>query len=347
MKTQFESSEFNDTFKKNLKLITEHLNTPLSELGGSGKYEIQLSEEGRGKIEKVKFVSLNDASKYIQDRWQGSEYMDGIAGFHTDYSSYTLVGFTLKDIGTVSWEDGHREFEFSNPITEDETQDAADDGEHYATAARDTLGRVSSENINYSVERTKEKVTKIIAKLKGSHSSAFTKAIETWTRINELNVELKRMEEEFKQAGLRDKLSALFGSEFEYTTRVVETVSLYEIMLTAQPVVTTDKSVAWSKVYEDLATRLTPELLKVAEAIKEKHSSLKKTPVPALKLKIPADLGEGVGDMLSNFLKKLKQWGISFDRKLKTLSDEVNRLQPESNIFESTFNKHLNRINRR
>jgi hypothetical protein len=204
-------------------------------------------------------------------------------------------------------------------IREADTQVSADDGRHYASNPRDSRGRVADENIQYTVEMAKDKVKKIIAELKGYHSSAFTKAIETWTRINELNEELNRIEDEFKQEGLREKISALFGAEFEYTTRVVKTVSLYELMLTAQPVPTTDKSVAWSEVYKELEEHLTPELLKIATAIKEKYSSPKKVPVPAIKIKAP-ELTEG---MWSDFIARLKSWGAKFDVKLGNLKKKI------------------------
>lgn len=81
-------------------------------------YEIHCREEDREPPSVAKFNTLADASRYIQDRWQGPEYMDGIDGFHTDYSTYELIGFTLKEIGTLTWggEAPHlyREFTFDN-----------------------------------------------------------------------------------------------------------------------------------------------------------------------------------------------------------------------------------------
>ena len=75
------------------------------------KYAIKSQEEGRGKWTTERFTTLAAASQYIQDRWQGIEYKDGIDGFHTDCSSYVLVGFTFKDIGSVIMPKGYYENE--------------------------------------------------------------------------------------------------------------------------------------------------------------------------------------------------------------------------------------------
>lgn len=78
------------------------------------KYSIRCRGEGRGKGSVQKFKTLADAAKYIQDRWQGAEYMDGKESFHTDYSTYELSGFTLADVGVIGWdnESGFRTFKF-------------------------------------------------------------------------------------------------------------------------------------------------------------------------------------------------------------------------------------------
>ena len=82
-------------------------------------YSIKAREFGRGPAHVARFATLSAASQYIRDRWQGPEYIDGAASFHTDYCTYTLCGFALADIGKVSWhgiEDGfpYREFAFHN-----------------------------------------------------------------------------------------------------------------------------------------------------------------------------------------------------------------------------------------
>lgn len=79
----------------------------------SKPYAIRSREFGRGAAETRRFSTLKGAAKYIQERWQGAEYMDGRAAFHTDYCTYELVGFTLADVGAVGFEsDGCPTFRF-------------------------------------------------------------------------------------------------------------------------------------------------------------------------------------------------------------------------------------------
>ena len=53
-----------------------------------------------------RFVTLDSASEYIQERWQGVDYIITTHSFCTDYAVYTLLGFSLDDIGTFVEEPG-------------------------------------------------------------------------------------------------------------------------------------------------------------------------------------------------------------------------------------------------
>ena len=66
-------------------------------------FKVTCKEEGRGKPSSESFATLAEARDYIRDRWQGPEYIDGPASFHTDYCTYKLTGFTLADIGKKRW----------------------------------------------------------------------------------------------------------------------------------------------------------------------------------------------------------------------------------------------------
>jgi hypothetical protein len=84
-------------------------------------YKIKSREFGRGRPMVESFATLEQASAYIQERWQGIEYRDGIDGFHSDYCTYELVGFTFNDIGKITIEDPSdpyysRFFVFNEPI---------------------------------------------------------------------------------------------------------------------------------------------------------------------------------------------------------------------------------------
>jgi hypothetical protein len=86
-------------------------------------FKVKSKEFGRGKASTASFATLAGAATYIRDRWEGPDYIDCKSWFHTDYCTYELVGFTLHDIGKMTWagEAPHyyREFVF-NPemITE-------------------------------------------------------------------------------------------------------------------------------------------------------------------------------------------------------------------------------------
>jgi len=79
-------------------------------------YKVVSQEEGRGTKHSEEFATLDEAQKYIEDRWEGPDYVDSTTGFHTDYSTYELVGFTLNDIGKLTYnrEEFCREYEFNN-----------------------------------------------------------------------------------------------------------------------------------------------------------------------------------------------------------------------------------------
>lgn len=63
------------------------------------KIRITSKEFGRGKGTVKTFSTLAAAQQYVRDRWQGVEYVDGPADFHTDYCTYHMTGCTLKDLG--------------------------------------------------------------------------------------------------------------------------------------------------------------------------------------------------------------------------------------------------------
>ncbi len=68
----------------------------------NSKLSISSQELGRGPESVESFDTLRDAQQYIRDRWQGPDYIDGANGFHTDYTSFVLSGFSLLDVGKIS-----------------------------------------------------------------------------------------------------------------------------------------------------------------------------------------------------------------------------------------------------
>lgn len=77
------------------------------------RYVIVSQELGRGPLYKKSFSKLWSALKYVRSQWQGVDYVDGSDGFHTDYSTFRLRGFSLRDIGVFGHEDdGCRTYRF-------------------------------------------------------------------------------------------------------------------------------------------------------------------------------------------------------------------------------------------
>ena len=191
---------------------------------------------------------------------------------------------------------------------------------HYSGIARDTMGRVNLDDINYEIKESKGKINKIIAISKGKSSEVYTKLADKLIRLKALEEEIEKINEEVKQEGAREKIAALFGAEFEFITRVVRTVNNLEILLTAQPKAA--NTVKWAEVYKELATQLTPELIVVANSIVEKYTITQNPKPPSLKM-AAKDLSESIFDLYKSFIQKLKTWGNSFDRKLDAVENDI------------------------
>jgi hypothetical protein len=73
-------------------------------------YTIWGREEGRGPSFHRRFDTLAELQTYIKDRWQGAEYIDGPAEFHTDYVAYDFWGATLADLGNRRGPQGTDEY---------------------------------------------------------------------------------------------------------------------------------------------------------------------------------------------------------------------------------------------
>ena len=53
-----------------------------------------------------KFATLAALQTYVKERWQGVDYIDGPAAFHTDYANYTISGAKILDLGHRGGERG-------------------------------------------------------------------------------------------------------------------------------------------------------------------------------------------------------------------------------------------------
>jgi hypothetical protein len=76
-------------------------------------YALKSKEEGRGPAHTRRFSTLAQAAKAVKEQWQGADYMDGEAHFHTDYCTFECVGFKLTDIGTRRFDTEWQCWEFT------------------------------------------------------------------------------------------------------------------------------------------------------------------------------------------------------------------------------------------
>jgi hypothetical protein len=58
------------------------------------------------------FSTLEEAGKYLADRYQGADYLLGSNVMGTDYAQYELTGFSLSDVGQFDFSQGYKDFEF-------------------------------------------------------------------------------------------------------------------------------------------------------------------------------------------------------------------------------------------
>ena len=206
--------------------------------------------------------------------------------------------------------------------------------DHYETEPRDPMGRVDQpEFIEYKLKESKDKLTKLIrvtkitAKLHGNYSGAFTNAVNYLKKIDELNNEIDQLEEQIKQGGFREKIASLFGATYEFCTRVITLVNNIELVLAKneEPY----KTYEYKKILDALYLELTPDLQKRADDIKLQFEKVNTAKVPKLKINEPDksdDIDEGISDIFSNFLLKIKQWGKSFDSRLNSIMSAANQL---------------------
>lgn len=71
-------------------------------------FKVKSQEQGRGSVSTASFGTLEGVHAYIKARWQGVDYIDGPWGFHTDYCTYEFVGFSLRDIGHVGFDETNK-----------------------------------------------------------------------------------------------------------------------------------------------------------------------------------------------------------------------------------------------
>jgi vancomycin resistance protein YoaR len=170
---------------------------------------------------------------------------------------------------------------------------------------------------------------KVVAVLKSDVSGRYTKLAQNVQRIATLEEEIKEKKSMVK-ADTRELIADLFSSDDCARTRVVDTLS-FIMTLSKDPKVS--ETYKYEKVLEELTAHLTPELIKVLEAIKAKY---KGETQKAASLKIAAktaesvDLSEGPMDTMKSFYAKFKNaifgWAAKYDQQLENLKRSIGEM---------------------
>lgn len=188
---------------------------------------------------------------------------------------------------------------------------------HYEDDPRDEMGRVQRPDVSYDTVSKKGEVNKIIANLQAHSSGAFTKIVQRLQLLQRLEDEIEELKEEVKQSGVREKINALFGVEYQFVTRVVKLASLIEVTMSKNPKET--ETTKWREVYEELYQKLPQELQEVGTGIVKKFSTVHDPKPASLKVKDPS-IKESA-DNWQGFEQKMDSWGNKFDEKLDHVLD--------------------------
>lgn len=193
-----------------------------------------------------------------------------------------------------------------------------------SATSRGEDGRLHNDNIEY-VEEPK----KVTAKLSSYNSQIYTNLAKKLEEIKQLSDQIAQLKEEVKQ-DTREHVAELFSVADETRTRVVETVS-FSIKLSAKPKAT--ESYKYAEIVKALESELTPELLTVLTALKERFKT-----VTQKEASISVELKEGLWDKIVSGVKSLvgaiRKWFVSYDKKLEKLQADFKKLEINESIEE-------------
>lgn len=201
-------------------------------------------------------------------------------------------------------------------------------------------------DISYSAVTTKGEITKVIANLSSYESGKYTRLGRNLKRIETLTAEIAQLKDEVK-ADTKEAIVDLFNADDVCRTRVVETVG-FTFELTKDPKPT--NTVKYAEVLKELESHMTPELIEILSALKDKFSSTVQKS-PSLKARDKAvesiSLNEGWWDSLRSlahrFYRKILGWAKSYDNRLSALRGKAGLFE---SLVEtpSRFNDHLDEL---
>jgi hypothetical protein len=156
--------------------------------------------------------------------------------------------------------------------------------------------------------------TKVTATLTGGDSASFTALGKKVERMNELSEEIKALQSEIKDEA-KSKVADLFDASDAVMTRVVVTKS-FILTLSKDPEETVTPK--YKEILGELEKQLTPDLIKVLEALKKKLvTKSQRSPSLSVSSKVSESvLREGI---FSDFSAKVMNWLKGYDKKLRRL----------------------------
>ena len=182
-------------------------------------------------------------------------------------------------------------------------------------------------NIIYTASGKKGVVEKIVAYLQGYKNRKFNRLVTNLLNLERLSKEMDQLKEGAKE-DTKVLIADLFKAEDVVCTRVVETNN-FILQITKDP--TPARTVAYSKVLEELETQLTPELLLVMRTLVAKHTSIANARLPSIKVvdKRPKKLNEFVDTgaelelALAEIYAKTVNWAYAYDARLEYLRNQL------------------------
>jgi hypothetical protein len=160
------------------------------------------------------------------------------------------------------------------------------------------------------------KAGRVTATLRGKNSAKYTGLGDKLKQIEELQADIERLRLEVKEE-TRGMLADLFDATDAVFTRVVVTKSfIFRLNKDPKPTVTYENA----KILAELEKKLTPSLIKVLTALREKYSkeTAKSTALWYGKVS-EADEEVAIDDEMVSFNKVIIAWAHRYDKELEHL----------------------------
>lgn len=293
------------------------------------------------------FISKSGSNAIIQKRTSGARKL-------VPFDELTFVGGSVKvteavDLSTTQKKKLIADFkEWSGGFTPDECPWEGDDEnemsvsqyiEHavnadlpkeavkeYLKSLCESLTEDRIKSATYTTHEVKGKVEKVIAELKGQHSSAWTKISKQYV---ELDTEIKTLEEQRTKLNveLKDKARDVFNVEDEILTRVVETAQL-TLTLSKKFQKGSVPEVDAVGVVQALAEADLPkELRKIISTIIKANTKMSKPSETPERLTVKVNkVEESINSIVVGIILTIKSWLKIFDARYNRLEKMVKAL---------------------